>query len=168
MPTPVLEPKHHAFLAELRRRGQPELAGLEQCFQLLSLAAAINQDCANRLAPLGLSEGRFVLLFLLHGAQAPLSPHQLAERAGVTRATVTGLLDGLERDALLERHTDPDDRRRVNVRLSAAGTALAADLFDRHTQWIGDLFADLSALERSVLSGLLGRIWARTDAGRAA
>lgn len=163
----MLEPKHHAFLTELKRRGQPELDGLAQCFQLLSLASAIDQDCAHRLAPSGLSEGRFVLLFLLQGAGDALSPHQLAERAGVTRATVTGLLDGLERDALLERHVDPADKRRVHVRLTAAGEALALDLFDRHTQWIRTLFADLSEQERALLSGMLCRIWARTDAGRA-
>lgn len=164
----MLEPKHHAFLTELKRRGQSELDGLSQCFQLLSLASAIDQDCAHRLAPLGLSEGRFVLLFLLQGADEALSPHQLAERAGVTRATVTGLLDGLERDALLERHVDPADKRRVNVSLTAAGQALAVELFDQHTQWIRTLFADLSEEERTLLSGMLCRIWARTDAGSAA
>jgi DNA-binding MarR family transcriptional regulator len=35
-----------------------------------------------------------------------LAPHELAKRAGVTRATVTGLLDGLERDGFLSRHCD--------------------------------------------------------------
>jgi len=164
----MLEPKHQAFLSELQRRGHAEHEGLTQCFQLLSLSRAIDQDCAHRLAPLGLSEGRFVLLFLLQGAEQPLSPHQLAERAGVTLATITGLLDGLARDALLERHPDPDDRRRVNVRLTAAGEALAVQLFDQHTQWIGGLFADLSDQERSLLSGMLCRIWARTDAGKIA
>lgn len=164
----MLALKHQAFLAEMQRRGQPQPDGLAQCFQLLSLASAIDQDCAHRLAPLGLSEGRFVLLFLLQGAETPLSPHQLAERAGVTRATITGLLDGLQRDGLLDRHVDPDDRRRVNVCLTAAGEALALSLFDQHTQWIRSLFADLGDDERALLSGMLCRIWARTDAGQAA
>ncbi|MEG2803005.1 MarR family transcriptional regulator [Stenotrophomonas sp.] len=163
----MLAPKHQAFLAEMQRRGQPAPDGLTQCFQLLSLAAAIDQDCARRLAPQDLSEGRFVLLILLQGAEQALSPHQLAERAGVTRATVTGLLDGLQRDGLLERHADADDKRRINVCLTAAGEALAVSLFDQHTQWIRGLFADLSSAERRLLSGLLCRIWARTDAGRA-
>ena len=80
----MLEIKHQAFLTELERRGQPDTGELALCFQVLSLASAIDQDCASRLAPLGLSEGRFVLLFLLRGADTALSPHQLAERAGVT------------------------------------------------------------------------------------
>lgn len=70
----MLEIKHQAFLTELARRGQPDAGELALCFQVLSLASAIDQDCASRLAPLGLSEGRFVLLFLLRGADTVLSP----------------------------------------------------------------------------------------------
>jgi len=164
----MLEIKHQAFLTELERRGQPDTGELALCFQVLSLASAIDQDCASRLAPLGLSEGRFVLLFLLRGADTALSPHQLAERAGVTRATVTGLLDGLEREHLVSRHSDPDDKRRIQVQLTAAGQTLAAQLFDQQTHWIASLFADISPRERRTLGTLLQRVWSRTDAGRAA
>lgn len=162
----MLETKHQAFLTELERRGQSDAGELALCFQLLSLARAIDQDCASRLAPQGLSEGRFVLLFLLRGADTALSPHQLAERAGVTRATVTGLLDGLEREQLVSRHSDPDDKRRIHVRLTRAGQTLSARLFDQQTRWIASLFADISATERQVLGTLLHRVWSRTDAGR--
>ena len=56
----------------------------------------------------------------------------MAERAGVTRATVTGLLDGLERDGFLRREADEVDRRRVQVLLSAKGKAIATKLFAEH------------------------------------
>lgn len=107
-----------------------------------------------------------MLLFLLRGADTVLSPHQLAERAGVTRATVTGLLDGLEREQLVSRHSDPDDKRRIHVRLTRSGQTLSARLFDQQTQWIASLFADISTAERQVLGTLLQRVWSRTDAGR--
>ncbi len=162
----MLETKHHAFLTELERRGQPDSGELALCFQVLSLARAIDQDCASRLAPLGLSEGRFVLMFLLRAADTALSPHQLAERAGVTRATITGLLDGLEREQLVSRQSDPDDKRRIHVHLTPVGQTLAADLFDQQTQWIASLFADISPRERRTLGTLLQRVWSRTDAGR--
>ena len=109
------------------------------------------------------SEGKFVLLFLLHGQSGGLSPHELAERAGVTRATVTGLLDGLERDGFLRREADEVDRRRVRVLLSAKGKAIATKLFAEHTQWIGGLFEALSPAERKRLGELLGKVWRATD-----
>ena len=85
------------------------------CFQALSLAAAIDRDCAALLAPHGLSEGRFVLLFLLDAAPGGLAPAVLAQQAGVSRATVTGLIDGLEREALVARQADASDRRALRI-----------------------------------------------------
>ncbi|MGH8036821.1 MAG: MarR family winged helix-turn-helix transcriptional regulator [Stenotrophomonas sp.] len=164
----MLELKHAAFLAEMQRSNHADDGRLALCFQLLSLGSAIDRDCANRLAPLGLTEGRFVLLFLLRTTATGLSPHKLAERAGVTRATVTGLLDGLEREKLVSRRTDPDDKRRIHVQLTEAGQALAAHLFEQHAQWIASLFADTSTEERRILGTLLQRVWLRTDTGRAA
>ncbi|KAA9150109.1 MarR family transcriptional regulator, partial [Delftia sp. BR1] len=95
-----LEQKYQALLAEAERRKLDDVDSMRLCFQTLSLAARIDRDCAALLAPHGLSEGRFVLLFLLESASEGLAPNHLAEQAGITRATVTGLLDGLEREAL--------------------------------------------------------------------
>ncbi|HFK2920903.1 MarR family winged helix-turn-helix transcriptional regulator [Stenotrophomonas beteli] len=162
----MLEPKHGALLDEARRRGHANVAQLHLCFQLLSLSSTIDGDCAARLAPHGLSEGRFIVLFLLHGAGGTLPPHELAERAGVTRATISGLLDGLQREGLLQRRSDAEDGRRLQIVLTAQGKRLAGTLFEQHTQWIGGLFDGLDAGEQQQLSQLLHKVWQYTDAGR--
>ncbi|MBA0279817.1 MarR family transcriptional regulator [Stenotrophomonas maltophilia] len=164
----MLEAKHSALLDEAQRRGHAGLAQLRLCFQLLSLSSAIDRDCATRLAPHGLSEGRFIVLFLLHGAGGALPPHELAERAGVTRATVSGLIDGLQREGLLQRRSDAEDGRRLRIVLTAQGKRLAETLFNQHTQWIGGLFSGLDAEEQQQLSQLLHKVWQHTDAGRGA
>jgi DNA-binding MarR family transcriptional regulator len=153
-----LEQKYLALLGEAQRRQLQDLDGIALCFQTLSLASAIDRDCAALLAPHGLSEGRFVLLFLLDAAEDGLAAHALASRAGVTRATVTGLLDGLEREGLVERQADPDDRRALRVQLTRHGKALAGALFEAHGRWIAGLFSGLNARERSTLAGLLGKV----------
>ena len=150
------------MLNESARRRLPSADGVRLCFQLLATASAIDRDCAARLAPRGLS-GKFVLLFLLHGQSGGLSPHELAERAGVTRATVTGLLDGLERDGFLRREADEVDRRRVQVLLSAKGKAIATKLFAEHTQWIGGLFEACPGGTQAA-----GWCWARSGEPRTA
>lgn len=162
----MIEPKHHALMDEAQRRGQANIAQLRLCFQLLSLSTAIDRDCATRLAPHGLSEARFIVLFLLHGAGGTLPPHELAERAGVTRATISGLLDGLQREALLQRRSDAEDGRRLQIVLTAQGTRLAGTLFEQHTRWIGGLFNGLDTDEQQQLSQLLHKVWQHTDAGR--
>ena len=45
----------------------------------------------------------------------PLSPSALARRAGLHPATLTGILDRLERGGWIERGRDPSDRRGVVV-----------------------------------------------------
>lgn len=162
----MFEAKHDALLDEAQRRGHSNVAQLRLCFQLLSLSSAIDHDCATRLAPHGLSEGRFIVLFLLHGAGGTLPPHALAERAGVARATISGLLDGLQREGLLQRRSDAEDGRRLQIVLTAKGTRLAETLFERHTQWIGGLFDGLDASEQQQLSQLLHKVWLHTDVGR--
>lgn len=154
----TLEQKYLALLQEAQRRQLPDLESIRLCFQTLSLAAAIDRDCAALLAPHGLTEGRFVLLFLLEAAGEGLAPNHLAEQAGVTRATVTGLLDGLQRDGLIERHADTADRRALRIRLTRKGRQLAGKMFAQHGRWIAGLFADLSAIERRRLATLLGKV----------
>jgi DNA-binding MarR family transcriptional regulator len=90
----------------------------------------------------------------------------LAERAGVTRATISGLLDGLQRDGLLQRRNDAEDGRRLQIVLTARGKHLAGDLFDQHTQWIGGLFNGLDSRQQVQLSLLLEKVWRHTDAGQ--
>src|SRR6478735_1474280 len=51
-------------------------------------------------------------LLARHG---PLSPSALARRAGLHPATMTGILDRLERGGWIERGRDPADRRGVTV-----------------------------------------------------
>jgi long-chain acyl-CoA synthetase len=59
-----------------------------------------------------------VLAFLARGSQVASG---IAGRLDVTRPTVTAIVDGLVARGLVERHTEPDDRRRVHHLLTAAG-----------------------------------------------
>jgi len=120
-----------------------------------------------------ISHGRFGVLMLLWrsvqprvatlmGADAcvagPRTPAELAEAAGVTRATMTGLIDTLERDGFVKREPDPVDRRMMSVRLTAAGERFLQDFLPSHFQAITSLMSPLSETERKTLVGLLGKI----------
>lgn len=153
-----LSQKYTALLDEAGRRSLPDIDNIRLCFQLLSLANMIDDDCARLLAPHGLSEGRFVVLFLLDAHADGLAPNILAEQAGVTRATMTGLLDGLERAKLIVRHADEQDRRALRIALTSQGKRLAGKLFVQHGQWIASLFTDLDHKERKQLFTLLDKV----------
>ena len=65
------------------------------------------------------------------GGRAMVS--RLAEQLGLSRGALSARLSPLEDDGLITRTTDPDDRRRVHVELTAAGR----EAFDRHGQHEG-------------------------------
>ncbi|OLL27416.1 MarR family transcriptional regulator [Burkholderia sp. SRS-W-2-2016] len=153
-----MEQKYTALLKEAARRSVPNLDGIQLCFQVLSLATAIDRNCASLLTPHGLSEGRFVILFLLDAAGEGLAPAVLADQAGVSRATVTGLLDGLENDALIGREADPADRRALRIRLTRKGKQVAKLVFEHHSRWIGGLFSNLSTQERALFAQMLTKV----------
>lgn len=67
-----------------------------------------------------LSEGRLGVMFrLMRCGDTPLG--DLAEALDSTPRNITGLVDHLERDGLVERVPDPDDRRSVRARLTEKG-----------------------------------------------
>lgn len=70
----------------------------------------------------GLSQVRFtVLMMLVHYADRPWTPAGLADAVRVSRATMTTVLQVLERDGWLERQPDPADGRKIRLRITTAG-----------------------------------------------
>jgi DNA-binding MarR family transcriptional regulator len=68
-----------------------------------------------------------VLAFLQPRTEARIN--QIHEAFGHRRSTLTSILDRLERSELVERTSDPDDRRGVVVALTPSGAALSKDVF---------------------------------------
>lgn len=155
----IIKNKYRALLEKTDPHTLADKKRLETCFCLLSAATSINEDCATRLAPFALSESKFVVLFLLQNSPQGLSPKILAEQAGITRATVTSILNGLERQGLIIRRTEIHDRRSIKAQLTHAGFTLIKSIFTEHTQWISSLFADFTTNELDQLTNLLEKLW---------
>ncbi len=74
-----------------------------------------------------LSAGAFQALAILEGADEPLGPQDISERLLISSASMTSLLDTLERRALVTRRPHPSDRRKVLIAI----TPKARRLVDR-------------------------------------
>ena len=153
-----LDPKYQALLEEAERQDLADQDSMRVCAQTLTLAAMIDRRRAAALAPQGLSEGRFILLFLLEGHRNGLPPHTLADLAGVARATITGLVDGMVRDGLVERNANPEDRRSNLVVLTRKGRAVGKKVFPGQAEVLANALATLSVADRRQLSKLLGKV----------
>lgn len=142
-----------------------DVSVLRLCFSILAMADAIYTDGANRLQKFNLTEGKFVLLFLLNETQEELSPHQLADMAGVSRATITGLMEGLEKDGWIVREMQKSDRRRVIVKLTSWGSKQVSKALKSHMSWLQNIFANISTAQQNKLSESLHEMWLRSDIG---
>jgi DNA-binding MarR family transcriptional regulator len=125
-----------------------------------------------------ISQGRFSVLMLLLksssgaalepggscGAARPHTPAELADAAGVTRATMTGLIDTLERDELVRREPDPDDRRMMSVQLTPKGSAFLQNMLPGYFRLMASLMQPLSEAERKTMVRLLNKVLEHTAA----
>jgi DNA-binding MarR family transcriptional regulator len=107
----------------------------------------------------GTSCGRFTVLALLNRRpDQGLTPSRIAEACGVTRATITGLLDGLEQDGLIGRTRGAGDRRTMQVRLTASGRRFLAGMLPDHFRRMAGLMHGLGAADRRTLRRIAGTI----------
>ena len=109
------------------------------------------------LRPLNVSAAGGLVLGQLRD-NGPMSPSELGERLIVTRATVTGLLDSLERRGFVLRSANPADRRSLLVEITPLGLEVVQQVRSivhrNETAWM----SALSDEELRVYIGLLQRI----------
>ena len=152
-------PKYEAIRARASRYPGIEAEAVEAFLLLLRVGSDVFAALERFLKAYKLTQGSWTVLMVLNRyPDVPLRPSGLADQCGVTRATMTGLVDGLERKKLVRREPDAHDRRIVLVRLTPKAIAqmdvLALDYYRR----IAGLMADLTAEDRRQLSGALMRV----------
>jgi DNA-binding MarR family transcriptional regulator len=147
----------------------PELniPAVETCLAFLKTTALVYAALDTHLARYQLSMGKFTVLMQLFRANGQcLTPSECAERAGVTRGTITGLLDGLERDGWVKREPHPEDRRCLVVQLTDQGQQNLTKMLPDHFCRTTGLMAHLSLTEQQTLIKLLSKLQAGVPAMR--
>jgi DNA-binding MarR family transcriptional regulator len=132
----------------------------QECFlALLSVAGQIMEAIELQLARSKTSQGRIrILLELQQTPGQALAAGELAARLKVTPATVTGLLDGLERAGQVRRQRCSEDRRSVAVRLTARGAKVLSEVMPERFRRNSRLMAKLSEGDRRQLRRLLEQV----------
>ena len=157
-------------LIEAERLIRDRMSGLD--LDLLSLAAVSNvfrtatvlrnhmeRDVLRRHQ---LSWSAFVVLFVLRiwGSQESRS---LATEAGISGGTLSGVLDTLERKGLAERRAIPEDRRRVEVVLTATGTKVVDEVMPALNREEALVTGGLTDDEMGTLARLLRKVLRTTE-----
>ncbi|WP_159673703.1 MarR family transcriptional regulator [Andreprevotia sp. IGB-42] len=123
------------------------------------LQAALHSRMSDVLREHELNPVSFTALMMLFSKpNEALNPSELAEASGESRANVTRICDELVAKGLLERAPNPDDRRRVDLRLAAAGDDEVMKLLPVLRQRVHNVFNVLEQDEKDQLERLLKRV----------
>ena len=100
---------------------------------LLRVGSDLSDALNSFLAKYDLLQSRWwVLILLMREDDLMSTPSSLAEKAGVSRATMTGLIDGLDKEGLITRLTNVNDRRMLQIKLTVAGQAKLDDVMPEY------------------------------------
>ncbi|MCB5188901.1 MarR family transcriptional regulator [Methylobacillus caricis] len=129
-----------------------DIKAIWEFVNILRAASDISDALDKMLAQHGLLQGRWwVLVLLLREDNLTSSPSELAEKAGVTKATMTGFIDGLENEGLVSRLTDRKDRRKLKIKLTAAGLQKLDQVMPDYYTKVAALLSILSQEQRTAL-----------------
>ncbi|WP_108661700.1 MarR family winged helix-turn-helix transcriptional regulator [Acuticoccus kandeliae] len=138
--------------AEARDEASP----LRLWLRLFATANMVEAELSRRLrAEFSMTLPRFDLMAQLAKSPEPLALGELSRRLMVTNGNVTGLVDRLVEDGLVERRVARNDRRSALVELTRDGRALFEVMAAAHKGWVGELFDGLDDAARATLSQLL-------------
>jgi MarR family 2-MHQ and catechol resistance regulon transcriptional repressor len=149
----------HADRMPTHYKGTPqEILALDA---FIKLARSINAVQAEIIPALqkdfGLTESQFAVLEALHHL-GPLSQGQLCHKILRSGSNVTTVVDNLERDELVRRERDNDDRRVQVVSLTQKGRTAVTRALPVHIGRITELMGALTAAEQKELGRICRKL----------
>ncbi len=169
-------PRYECLLEAAKEFPELDPSAAEAFLHLLRTSDEAASVTERNLTNHNISQGRFCVLMLLwrschpraaillgadSDCRGPRTPAELADAAGVTRATMTGLVDTLERDGFVTREPDPVDRRMMSVRLTDKGDKFLQEFLPGHFKVTASIMSTLTEAERKTLVKLLAKVQQR-------
>jgi MarR family transcriptional regulator for hemolysin len=111
-----------------------------------------------RLAPLGLTQAKWVILLHLSQSEGMLPQRELVDQVGVEGPTLVRVLDGLERMNLIERHDCPTDRRTKTVHLTSSAQPILEKIMRIAADLRCEVLAGIDDEELSICLKVFGRM----------
>ena len=137
-----------------RRRSRRLVTGIKESLRELSIQLSLlNHQVGARLELRDVDFDCFDVI----NRYGPLSPGALARRAGLHPATMTGILDRLERGGWVVRERDPADRRAVNVRALRDRTGEVIRLFSGMNGAMDDVCAGYTDEQLQLIADFLDK-----------
>ena len=151
MRRPALKEKHGGALADL--------LSVRLWLRLLSCAMVIEKRLRRGFSRHhGTTLPRFDVMAALERHPEGLRMSDLSKELLVSNGNVTGLVQSLRQDGLVELLPVANDKRASLARLTDAGRGQFTALSAAHHRWVDTMLRDMPARDRQALHDLLGRL----------
>ncbi len=141
------------------RATQDDHQALRLWLRMLSCTVRIQNEIRDRLRrEFATTLPRFDLMAQLERHPAGLRMNELSRRLMVSGGNVTGITDQLERERLVTRTLDPEDRRALTVKLTALGLKRFREMAAQNEQWTVELLQGLNREEKQTMLDLLSKL----------
>ncbi|CAH2215036.1 MarR family winged helix-turn-helix transcriptional regulator [Tepidibacter aestuarii] len=112
----------------------------------------------NLFAHHGISESKFYVLLLLSYSEEGMALSEIGDKMLVTRANMTGLIDRMGKEGLVEKKVNPKDKRSSIAHLTDKGRELFDNIKGTHIDFSRQMTSGLSIEEKEQLNTLLEKL----------
>lgn len=127
-------------------------------FQLAKASQAGSGFWTKKVEHLGVTASQAMVLNFL-GEEDCVSSHILCRKLQITSATMTGILDRLEKMTLIERQRHPEDRRAILVCLTGQGLSHAREINTIMVKANEEFLSQLGSKQSQKFRALLKHVW---------
>lgn len=109
------------------------------CFSMRAAMKKIDRHLSGQLEPYGVSIPQMFVLTCLYDENG-ITLKEIGNRTLIDSSSMTVLVDKLEKDKLVERQLDQEDRRAIRVHITDKGKAIAEELIKIGTEFNVELY----------------------------
>ena len=132
------------------------------CFLLSRAAQAAQRHLRALLEPYGITPAQYLILECLW-IKDGMAPKSLGDLLKFDSATLTGLIDRLDRAGLVQREPDPQDRRAIRVRITEKAKKLKKPLRELRLRANEEILEDFLPENRETLKKALLALISRDE-----
>lgn len=137
--------------------GEKADLALSMWVKLARSFSVFNKKTIEQIRTFGLTQPQFgVIECLGHLGIMPIG--DISGKLLMSCGNATIIIDNLEKEGLVERIREKNDRRVIKVGLTEKGQALFDDIFPRHAEYVSELAEVLTVEEQNQLSSLLKKL----------
>lgn len=120
-------------------------------------AKSINDAFNNVVLKYGLTRSQCVALYYID-LDGLTNQKQLAKKMNIRESTMTGLLDRMERDKLIERKPDEEDMRRKTISLSNRGDDKLSEISQVTEEFVNEATSKISDKDLEIYQKVLDQM----------